>query len=151
MNSEFSSINTRAIYPREVFLRVMGWSKHAWRTAKSRGLVAIYAGGRCYVRGDDVARYLAGLHNLSRPIAEAHAEIVKTIENIVAGHESDSSLICVMEPLARSLYHGLSLDEFESEVGTLLKQLVDLSRRIERRVNGLEITASLGAFDHAGK
>jgi hypothetical protein len=131
MDSRNHAIDTHSIYPRNEFLRLMGWSKQAWRTAKDQGLLVIYAGGRCYVRGNDVARYLACLHRRAHQTDLAPAENAELVERTIAGRETEQCLIEVMHQIAHSLFLGLSLDELSNESSELLRQCVDVSARIE--------------------
>jgi hypothetical protein len=50
-------IQRDTIYHIEALKQELGWSKHAMRTARRRGLTVIYTAGRAYVRGDDVLAY----------------------------------------------------------------------------------------------
>lgn len=51
-------IDPQAIYRLDEFLSRMGWSKYAWRSAKSKGLRPVIFGGRRYIRGVDAAALL---------------------------------------------------------------------------------------------
>ena len=51
------TIEPGVIYCLEEFKNRAGWSKHAMRTARRRGLRVIYTAGRAYVRGDDALDY----------------------------------------------------------------------------------------------
>jgi len=55
------SIDPACVYHVDEFLRRVRWSKHAWRTAKRRGLNVIHTAGRAYVRGSDFVSYLDGI------------------------------------------------------------------------------------------
>lgn len=51
------------VYRLDEFLNRMQWGKHAWQTARRRGLKPCYAGGRAYVRGADLIRHLDALQD----------------------------------------------------------------------------------------
>ena len=51
-------IEPGCVYHMDELLRRLRWSRHAWRTARRRGLKVIRTAGRAYVRGDDVIAYL---------------------------------------------------------------------------------------------
>ena len=50
-----------ALYAIEHLKQIMGWSSHAWRTAKRTGLRVRTAGKRKYVIGRDVISWLESL------------------------------------------------------------------------------------------
>ena len=45
------------LYRLDEFLSRVGWSAHAWRSAKSHGLKPVAMHGRVYIRADDFIAY----------------------------------------------------------------------------------------------
>ena len=54
-------IQPDCLYPIDLLKRLMGWSHHAWRSAKQSGLKVRTAGKRRYVFGKDVITWLESL------------------------------------------------------------------------------------------
>lgn len=52
-------IQSDSLYHIEEMMRRLRWGKHAYRSAKRKGLPVIHTAGRAYVRGQDVIEYLA--------------------------------------------------------------------------------------------
>ena len=55
------AIRRDEVYPKAVFLKIVGWGEHAWGTACLNGLRTIEAGRRKFVRGADFDAYLLTL------------------------------------------------------------------------------------------
>lgn len=54
-------ISDSMTYPLPVFLKAVGWGRHAMANARRRGLKVARCGGRCFVRGADFSAFLASL------------------------------------------------------------------------------------------
>ncbi|MDA0808208.1 MAG: hypothetical protein O2945_08900 [Planctomycetota bacterium] len=61
------------VYRLDEFLNRMQWGKHAWQTARRRGLKPCYAGGRAYVRGADLIRHLDAVQD-NQPEVDPNAQ-----------------------------------------------------------------------------
>mgnify|MGYP007106921330 CR=1 FL=1 len=79
------------VYRLDEFLNRIQWGKHAWQTARGRGLKPCYAGGRVYVRGADLIRHLDALQDNQPEVApEAQAELQALIA-VLRSHDHDAT------------------------------------------------------------
>ena len=61
------AIEPGAVYRLEDFLARVGWSHHAWRSARAAGMKSVRMHARCYVRGDDFMRYVDQVASRAEP------------------------------------------------------------------------------------
>jgi hypothetical protein len=57
-------ISDRMTYPMPVFMKYVGWGRHALTMARRRGLRVVRVGGRCFVRGADFSAFLASVRDM---------------------------------------------------------------------------------------
>lgn len=55
-------IEPDVLYHKAELMARLRWKQHAWRTARKQGLRVLRAGGRVYVRGQDVIDHLYRLN-----------------------------------------------------------------------------------------
>lgn len=51
-------IRPEVLYHSEKAMRILGWGRHAWRVAKQKGMKVRHVGNRCYVRGEEIIKYI---------------------------------------------------------------------------------------------